>query len=206
MTEYLTIHPDNPQLRFIGQAAKLIEKGAIVVFPTDSCYALGCHLDDKEALKRIRRIRELDKHHHFTLICQNLSQVGVFAQVSNRTYRLLRAHTPGAYTFILPASRAVPKRLHHPKRKTLGFRIPNNKIVDSLLVELQQPLLSVTLILPGKTLPLTDAAEIVATLNHQVDLIINGGHCGTEPTTVVDLETTVPEVLRYGKGDPSPFI
>lgn len=206
MAEYLTIHPDNPQPRLIKQAVKHIEQGAVVAFPTDSCYALGCHLGDKEALNRIRRIRELDKRHHFTLICRDLSEVGTFALVSNRSYRLLRAHTPGAYTFILPASREVPKRLHNPKRKTIGLRVPNNRIINSLLAELQQPLLSVTLILPHKTQPLTDAEAIVATVDRQVDLIIDGGHCGTEPTTVVDLETAIPEVLRYGKGDPNPFI
>ena len=140
------------------------------------------------------------------MICRDLSEVGTFAQVSNRAYRLLRAHTPGAYTFILPASREVPRRLHNPKRKTIGLRVPDNKIVDSLLAELGQPLLSVTLILPGKTRPLTDADAIVTALDNQVDLIIDGGHCGTEPTTVVDLETVIPEVLRYGKGDPNPFI
>ncbi len=206
MAEYLIIHPDNPQPRFIKQAAKQIAQGAVVAFPTDSCYALGCHLGDKEALNRIRRIRALDKRHHFTLICRDLSEVGTFAQISNRAYRLLRAHTPGAYTFILAASREVPKRLHNPKRKTIGLRVPDNTIVNSLLTELQQPLLSVTLILPHQTQPLTDAETIITLLEHQIDLIIDGGHCGTEPTTVVDLETAIPNVLRYGKGDPSPFI
>ena len=206
MAEYLEIHVDNPQPRLIKQAVKLIERGAVTAFPTDSCYALGCHLGDKGALERIRRIRALDKHHHFTLICRDLSELGTYAQVSNRAYRLLRAHTPGAYTFILPASREVPKRLHNPKRKTIGLRVPANNIVDSLLEELQQPLLSVTLILPGETAALTDADDIVDALDKQVDLVIDGGHCGLEPTTVVDLETPIPEVLRLGKGDPQPFI
>jgi len=206
MAEYLEIHADNPQPRLIKQAVQLIGQGAVTAFPTDSCYALGCQIGDKEALARIRRVRELDKKHHFTLICRDLSELAAYAQVSNRTYRLLRAHTPGAYTFILPASREVPKRLHNPKRKTIGLRVPANNILESLLFELQQPLLSVTLILPNETQPLTSADEIIDALSKQIDLVIDGGDCGTAPTTVVDLETAVPEILRTGRGDPQPFI
>ena len=206
MAKYLSIHVDNPQPRLVKAAAKLIHQGAVTAFPTDSCYALGCCLGDKNAVERIRRIRHLDKQHHFTLICRDLSELGTYAQVSNAAYRLLRAHTPGNYTFILPASREVPKRLHHEKSKTIGLRIPRHGIIDSLLLELQQPLLSVTLILPDETEPLTDAKAIINRLNKQIDLIIDGGYCGTEPTTVVDLKTAIPEILRYGKGDPRAFL
>ena len=206
MAEYLEIHTQNPQSRLIRRAVKLIEQGAVTVFPTDSCYALGCHIGDRDALARIRCIRQLDKAHHFTLICRDLSELGTYAQVSNRAYRLLRAHTPGAYTFILPASREVPKRLANLKRKTIGLRVPENMIVKSLLHELQQPLLSVTMILAGEADALTNAAEISDRLDQQVDLIIDGGYCGTASTTVVDLETAIPEILRLGRGDPQPFI
>ena len=205
MAKVLTIHPQNPQQRLVTQAAEMIRKGAVVAFPTDSCYALGCHLDDAAAIERIRKIRQLDKKHHFTLMCANLSELGTYAIVNNRSYRLLKANTPGAYTYILQASREVPKRLHHPKRKTIGLRVPENLILHVLLAELNEPLLSVTLILPNSEAPLGDADDIIQQLNAQVDLIIDGGHCGTEPTTVVDLEEVVPKILRVGRGDSGPF-
>lgn len=206
MAKYLSIHIDNPQPRLIKQAAVHIQQGAVVAFPTDSCYALGCCFGDKNAIERIRHIRHLDKQHHFTLICRDLSELGVYAQVSNSAYRLLRAYTPGDYIFILPASREVPKRLYHRKRKTIGLRIPRHNIVNSLLMELGQPLLSVSLILPNEPQPLIDAEAIIITLGKQVDLIIDGGYCGIELTTVVDLTTSIPEILRYGKGDPQAFL
>ncbi len=206
MAKYLPIHADNPQPRLIREAVQLIHQGAVTAFPTDSCYALGCCLGDKNAVERIRRIRQLDKQHHFTLICRDLSELSTYANVSNAAYRLLRAHTPGNYTFILPASREVPKRLHHQKSKTIGLRIPQHDIIDILLMKLKQPLLSVTLILPDKTEPLTDAEAIINRLDKQIDLLIDGGYCGIEPTTVVDLKTSIPKILRYGKGDPKPFL
>ena len=198
---YLEIHPDNPQARLIKQADAMLRKGCIAAIPTDSCYALVCHIGDKAAQARITRIRQLDKQHHFTLLCADLSELGAYAQVNKSAYRILRHYTPGPYTFILPATRDVPKRLANPKRKTIGMRVPDNAIVHSLLARLQEPLLSVTLIMPPDSEPLTDANTIVDALDKRVDLIIDGGHCGLEPTTVVDLETTVPEVLRQGKGE-----
>ncbi len=206
MAQYFQIHPQNPQPRLIEQAVALIRQGGVVAYPTDSSYALGCHIGDKAALERIRRIRQLDEKHNFTLICRDLSEVALYAKVSNANYRILKANTPGAYTFILLATREVPRRLQHARRKTIGLRIPENKIVDALLAELGEPLMSVTLILPGEDYLLNDPEEIRERLEHQVDAVIDGGSCDTEPTTVVHLEEKVPHITRCGKGDIKPIL
>jgi tRNA threonylcarbamoyl adenosine modification protein (Sua5/YciO/YrdC/YwlC family) len=177
----------------------------VVVYPTDSAYALGCHIGDKNALDRIRRIRKLDDRHNFTLVCRDLSEISTYAKVDNRVYRLLRHSTPGPYTFILRATSEVPRRLMHPKRKTVGLRVPDNRIASALMEDLGEPLMSVTLIMPGEELPLIDPYDIRETLEHQVDLVIDGGYCGMEATTVVDLADELPIVLRAGKGDVAPF-
>ncbi|HFD78939.1 MAG TPA: threonylcarbamoyl-AMP synthase [Gammaproteobacteria bacterium] len=200
MSQYFEIHPQNPQPRLIRQAADIIRAGGVVVLPTDSSYAIACHLDDKAAAERIRRIRQLDKNHNFTLVCRDLSEIASYARVDNAAYRLLKARTPGPYTFILRATAIVPRRLQHPKRKTIGVRVPDHAVITELLKEYGQPLMSSTLILPGKEFPETDAWEIREQLEHQVDLIVDGGHCGVEPTTVVDLTGPLPQVLRRGKG------
>ena len=200
MTQYLTIHPIHPQKRLIQQAVKMIQDGGLVVYPTDSCYALGCHLGDKDALERMRRLRAVDANHNFTLMCRDLSEIGTYSQVDNSMFRLLRSYTPGAFTFILKATREVPRRLQTPKRKTIGLRIPQNPIALALLAQLEQPLMSTTLILPGDPLPMTEADEIRACLGKQVDLIIDGGSCDIEPTTVIDLVDGRYEILRQGKG------
>jgi len=200
MTQYLTIHPIHPQKRLIQQAVKMIQDGGLVVYPTDSCYALGCHLGDKDALERMRRLRAVDANHNFTLMCRDLSEIGTYSQVDNSMFRLLRSYTPGAFTFILKATREVPRRLQTPKRKTIGIRIPQNPIALALLAQLEQPLMSTTLILPGDPLPMTEADEIHACLGKQVDLIIDGGSCDIEPTTVIDLVDGRYEILRQGKG------
>ncbi len=200
MSQYFEIHPENPQLRLIRQAVGIINKGGVIVYPTDSCYALGCLIGDKEAMERIRRIRKVDKDHHFTLMCRDLSEISTYAKIDNDAFRLMRSHTPGAYTFILNATREVPKRLLHPKRKTIGIRVPDNQIALALLEELGQPLLSSTLILPETDLPLTDPYQIRILLEHQVDLVIDGGFCDIEPSTVIDMTDGMPMVLRQGKG------
>jgi len=205
MSQFFHIHPDNPQPRLITHAVEIIREGGVIVYPTDSGYALGCHLGDKQAVGRLRRIRELDERHHLTLVCSDLSQIATYARLDNSNYRLIKAHTPGPYTFILTATREVPRRLMHPKRKTIGLRIPDNRIAQALLRELGEPLMSTTLILPGEELPLTDPYEIRQLLEHEVDLVIDGGFCGFEPTTVVDLTGDTPRILRRGAGDPSPF-
>lgn len=205
MSQFFQIHPDNPQARLVRQAVDIIKQGGVVVYPTDSAYALGCHIGDKTALDRIRRIRKLDDRHNFTLVCRDLSEIATYAKVSNAVYRLLRHTTPGPYTFILPATSEVPRRLMHPKRKTVGLRVPDNAIAAALLADLGEPLMSVTLIMPGDELPLTDPYDIRATLEHEVDLVIDGGYCGMEPTTVVDLADETPLVTRVGKGDVAPF-
>ncbi len=199
--QYLVIHPENPQPRLISQAVAVLRHGGIVVYPTDSSYALGCHLGDKAALERIRRIRQLDAQHNFTLMCQDLSELATYARVGNQAFRLLKALTPGPYTFILTASREVPRRLQHPRRKTIGLRVPDHPIAQALLETLGEPMLSVTLILPGDDMPLTDPEEIRERIGKQVDVIIDGGYCGHEPTTVIDLSGESPQVVREGKGD-----
>lgn len=205
MSQFFQIHPDNPQARLIRQAVDIIRKGGVVVYPTDSAYALGCHIGDKSALDRIRRIRKLDDRHNFTLVCRDLAQIATYAKVNNSVYRLLRHATPGPYTFILLATSEVPKRLMHPKRKTVGLRVPENPIVDALLADLGEPLMSVTLIMPGDDLPLIDPYDIREVLEHEVDLVIDGGYCGMEATSVIDMADDVPLVLRAGKGDIAPF-
>ncbi len=205
MSQFFQIHPDNPQARLVRQAVDIIRGGGVVVYPTDSAYALGCHIGDKAALDRIRRIRKLDDRHNFTLVCRDLSEIATYARVSNAVYRLLRQTTPGPYTFILPATSEVPRRLLHPKRKTVGLRVPDNAIASALLADLGEPLMSVTLILPGDELPLIDPYDIRETLEHDVDLVIDGGYCGMEPTTVIDLADDSPVVVRQGKGDATPF-
>lgn len=205
MTQYLYIHPENPQARLIRQAVMLIRDGAVIAYPTDSAYALGCHLGDKPALERITRIRELNDKHSFTLLCRDLSDIATYAKVDNATYRLLKAHTPGAYTFILNASSEVPRRILHPKRKTIGIRIPDHIICQALLAELDEPLLTTTLQLPGDTEPLNDPEIIRDRLGSRLELIIDGGYGTLEATTVVDLTGDAPVILREGLGDPAPF-
>lgn len=205
MSQFFQIHPDNPQARLISQAVEIINKGGLVAYPTDSAYALGCHIGDKAALDRIRAIRQLDKHHNFTLVCKDLSELSTYAKVSNQTFRLLKNHTPGAYTFILEATSEVPKRLMHPKRKTIGLRVPDNAIVQALLDELREPLMTSSLMMPGDEYPLLDPYDIRETLEHQLELVIDGGFCGMEPTTVIDLTGETPELIRQGKGDFAPF-
>jgi tRNA threonylcarbamoyl adenosine modification protein (Sua5/YciO/YrdC/YwlC family) len=205
MSQFFQIHPENPQRRLIKQACKIIEDGGLVVYPTDSGYALGCHIGNKSAVERIRRIRELDADHNFTLVCRDLSELSTYAKFNNAVFRLLKAHTPGSYTFILPATKEVPRRLQHPRKKTIGLRIPNHTIALTLLDELNEPLMSSTLILPGEDMPMTEAEEINELIGKQVDLIIDGGACGAEPTTVIEFVDDVPEVVRTGMGDPAPF-
>lgn len=200
MSQFFEVHPDNPQARLIRQAADILADGGVVVVPTDSSYAIVCHLDDKSAVERIQRIRQLDKHHNFTLLCRDLSEIATYARVDNVAYRLLKAYTPGPYTFLLRATAEVPRRLQHPKRKTIGIRVPDHAILQALLMEHNQPLMSTSLILPGHEFPETDAGEIRERLEHQVDLIVDGGSCGVEPTTVVDLTEPAPAVIRHGRG------
>lgn len=201
MAQFFQIHPENPQHRLIQQAVEIIRKGGLVVYPTDSAYALGCHIGDKDALERVRSLRKLDKHHNFTLMCRDLSELATYARVNNQVFRLLKNHTPGAYTFILEATADVPRRLLHPKRKTIGLRVPDNPIALALLEELGEPLMTSSLLLPGEEYPMTDPYDIRETLEHQVDLVIDGGYCGLEPTTVVDLTEETPQLVRQGKGD-----
>ena len=205
MSQFYQIHPENPQARLIRNAVDIIHNGGVLVYPTDSGYALGCHIGDKTALDRIRRIRKLDDKHNFTLVCRDLSEIATYAKVNNTSYRLLRHTTPGPYTFILQATNEVPRRLMHPKRKTVGLRVPDNAIAAALLADLGEPLMSVTLIMPGDEFPLTDPYDIRETLEHEVDLVIDGGYCGMEPTTVVDLADNSSVILRAGKGDVTPF-
>jgi|TARA_R100001244_G_scaffold67607_2_gene55351 tRNA threonylcarbamoyl adenosine modification protein (Sua5/YciO/YrdC/YwlC family) len=205
VSQFFQIHPETPQKRLINQAVDILRKGGVIVYPTDSAYAIGCHLGDKQAADRIKRIRRLDDKHNFTLMCRDLSDIGVFAKVDNTQYRLLKNFTPGAYTFILDATSEVPRRLLHPKRKTIGMRVPDNAIVQALLAELGEPIMSSTLILPGDEDPMTDPYDIRETLEHELDLIIDGGFCGLEATTVVNMTGDAPEVTRVGKGDPEPF-
>jgi tRNA threonylcarbamoyl adenosine modification protein (Sua5/YciO/YrdC/YwlC family) len=196
MSQFLQIHPDNPQPRLIDQAVQLIRKGAVVVYPTDSGYALGCHLGDKHAINKIRRIRGLSEKHNFTLICRDLSELGTYAHVDNSAYRLLKSHTPGPYTFILRATGEVPKRLMQAKRRTIGLRVPDNAITQALLGQLDEPMMSVTMMLPGEELPMTDPYDIRE---------IDGGFCGMEPTSIIDLVDGTPQIIRRGQGDVSLF-
>jgi tRNA threonylcarbamoyl adenosine modification protein (Sua5/YciO/YrdC/YwlC family) len=206
MSQFFAIHPVNPQPRLIKQAVKIVQEGGVIVYPTDSAYALGCRLADKTALERIRQIRGLDEKHKFTLVCRDLSELSTYAFVDNTAFRILKAHTPGPYTFILKATREVPRRLLHPKRNTIGIRVPDNKILKALLEELNEPLMSVTLILPGEELPFMEAQDINEALGKQVDLIIDGGACGSTPTTIVDLVDGTPSIIRVGKGDVNTLI
>jgi len=204
MSQFFQIHPDNPQARLIKQAAQIIHSGGIVALPTDSCYALVCHLDDKAAVEKLRRIRGVDDKHHLTLLCRDLSEIAEYARVDNRQFRFLKAATPGPYTVILEATKCVPRRLSHPSRKTIGLRVPENAIAHALLEELGQPLLGATLILPGDAEMLNDAESIRERLEKQVDLIV-GGACSLEPTTVIDLTGSEPVLVRHGRGDPAMF-
>jgi tRNA threonylcarbamoyl adenosine modification protein (Sua5/YciO/YrdC/YwlC family) len=205
MSIYLQLHPISPQRRYLRQAVDCLRSGGVIVYPTDSCYALGCHIGDKAALERIRIIRETDRNHHFTLVCRDLADVGKYALVENWQYRLLRAHTPGAYTFLLKASKETPRRLKHERRGTIGLRVPDHPVTQLLLAELNEPVMSSTLLLPGEDLPRTDARDIYERLEHSVDLVLDGGNCGLVPTSVIDLSGNHAEVVRVGRGDVTPF-
>ncbi|MBS9403211.1 threonylcarbamoyl-AMP synthase [Halomonas sp. TRM85114] len=205
MSQFFQIHPDNPQKRLIDQAVQIIRNGGVIAYPTDSGYALGCHLGDKKAIEKIKWLRSLDDKHNFTLICSDLSQIGTYAKVDNDVFRLLKARTPGAYTFILQATNEVPRLLLHPKRRSIGVRVPDHRITHALLAELGEPLMSVTLIPVGDTLPMTDAEKIRERYGAHLDLIIDGGACHLEPTSVIDLRELPPKILREGRGDTEPF-
>lgn len=200
MSQYFSLHPQNPQARLVKQTIAIIQAGGVVVYPTDSCYALGCHLDDKAAVEKIARIRQVNNEYNFTLLCRDLSEVGNYAKVDNVAFRFMKALTPGPFTFILKATREVPRRLQNPKRKTIGLRVPEHVIAQAILTALNEPLLTTTLIMPGKTMPETEPEQIRELLEKQVDLIIDGGHCGIEPTTVIDFTNDSPEIVRQGKG------
>lgn len=203
MTRLVEVHPDNPQQRLIAQVADSLREGALVAYPTDSGYALGCQLGNAAGIERIKRLRQLDDKHHFTLVCADFAQLGQFVRVSNSDYRLIRSCTPGPFTFILPATREVPRRLMHPKKKTVGVRLPDNAVALALLADLGEPLMSATLIMPGDTDPLSDGAEVAERVGAEVDVIVEAGFCGGEPTTVIDLSQSPPEVVRQGSGDTS---
>lgn len=201
MSQYFEIHPDNPQPRLIHQAVKIIRDGGVIAYPTDSSYALGCHIGDKASMERIRRIRRVEKEHNFTLVCRDLSEIATYARVYDTDYRFMKGLTPGPYTFILRATREVPKRLQNPKRKTIGIRVPDSAIVQALLTELDEPIMSSSLILPGKKTPMSDPWDIREALEHELDLVIDGGFCGIDPTAVVDLTEQPPRLARSGKQD-----
>jgi tRNA threonylcarbamoyl adenosine modification protein (Sua5/YciO/YrdC/YwlC family) len=205
VARYFDVHPDNPQPRAIAQVAALLREGALIAYPTDSCYALGCQVGNRAGLERIRELRRLDSRHHFTLVCRDFAQLGQLVRVSNSMFRLVKAATPGSYTFILPATHEVPRRLMHPRKHTVGVRIPAHPVAQALLAELGEPLLSSTLLLPGQDEPMTEGWEIKERLDHQIDAVIDAGECGKEPTTVVDLSEDEPVILRHGAGDPSRF-
>mgnify|MGYP002725442139 CR=1 FL=1 len=205
MAQILEIHPLNPQPRLIQQAVEVVHRGGVIAYPTDSSYALGCHIGDKQAMERIRKIRQVGSDHNFTLVCPNLSDLSLYAKVDNTSFRLMKRVMPGPYTLILRASREVPRRLQHPKRKTIGLRVPDNRVAHALMEALGEPLMSSTLIPPGADFPLNDPYEIEEQMGHAFDLIIDGGPCGVEPTTVVNMVDGIPEVVRTGCGDPSPF-
>lgn len=206
MAQFFQIHPENPQGRLVNQAADILQRGGLVAFPTDSAYAIGCHLGDKNAIDRIRQIRKLDKHHNFTLMCRDLSELATYAKVSNSVFRMLKAHTPGPYTFVLEATNEVPRRVMHPKRKTIGLRVPDNNIALELIAALGEPLMTSTLIMPGEEYPLTDPYDIRETLEHHLDLVVDGGYCGMEATTVIDLTGDTPELIRQGCGSYEDFL
>jgi tRNA threonylcarbamoyl adenosine modification protein (Sua5/YciO/YrdC/YwlC family) len=205
MARYFDIHPANPQRRAISQVADVVRQGGVIAYPTDSCYALGCQLGNKDGIERIRAIRQLDDRHHLTLVCQDFAQLGQFVQVPNRVFRAIKAATPGRYTFILPATKEVPRRLQHPGKKTIGVRIPDHLVTQALLAELGEPLVSSTLLLPGQDDPMTQGWEINEQLGDALDAVIDSGNCGTEPTTVIDFSQDEPEIVRRGAGDPSEF-
>jgi tRNA threonylcarbamoyl adenosine modification protein (Sua5/YciO/YrdC/YwlC family) len=205
MAQYFEIDPGHPQPRLIARAAEIVAAGGVIAYPTDSCYALGCHTGDKDAMLRLRRIRGVDERHHLTLMCRDLSELGTYARVDNVRYRLLKALTPGSYTFILEATRELPRRLLHPRRRTIGLRVPDHPVAQALLAALGEPLLSATLALPDDELPLDDGREIRRRLEHRLELVLDGGSCGTEPTTVVDLTGPAPRIVREGKGSLAPF-
>jgi tRNA threonylcarbamoyl adenosine modification protein (Sua5/YciO/YrdC/YwlC family) len=200
LAQLFTIHPDNPQPRLIRQAAEIVRGGGVIVYPTDSCYALGCHIGDKAAMERIRAIRGVNEKHHLTLVCRDLAEIGQYARFDNSQFRLLKAATPGSYTFILKATRQVPKRLLHPSRQTIGLRVPDHNVAHALLAELNEPLLSSTLMLPGDDTPLNDGEEIRERLGHAIDAVLDAGSCGIVPTTVIDLTGDTPVISRVGKG------
>jgi tRNA threonylcarbamoyl adenosine modification protein (Sua5/YciO/YrdC/YwlC family) len=205
MARYFDVHPENPQPRVIGQIVDVVRDDGLIAYPTDSCYAFGCQLGNRGGIDRIREIRRLDDRHHFTLVCRDFAQLGQFVHVSNSVFRLVKAATPGSYTFILPATREVPRRLMHPRKRTVGVRVPGHPVVQALLAELGEPLMSSTLLLPGLDEPLTQGWEIKERLDHVLDAVVDAGGCGTEPTTVVDLSQPEPQILRRGAGDPRRF-
>jgi tRNA threonylcarbamoyl adenosine modification protein (Sua5/YciO/YrdC/YwlC family) len=205
MARYFDVHPENPQPRVIGQIVDVVRDDGLIAYPTDSCYAFGCQLGNRGGIDRIREIRRLDDRHHFTLVCRDFAQLGQFVHVSNSVFRLVKAATPGSYTFILPATREVPRRLMHPRKRTVGVRVPGHPVVQALLAELGEPLMSSTLLLPGLDEPLTQGWEIKERLDHVLDAVVDAGDCGTEPTTVVDLSQPEPQILRRGAGDPRRF-
>ena len=203
--QFISIHPDNPQQRLAAMAVNVLNEGGVIVYPTDSAYALGCHIGDKNAMERLRRIRELDNRHNFTLMCRDLSEISIYAKVGKPHYRLMKSLTPGPYTFILKATREVPKRLQNPRRRTIGLRVPENNIALQILDTLNEPIMSSTLIMPGEELPMVDPEDMFERLKNKVDVVIDGGSCGMEPTTVIDLEEEQAVVVRQGKGDFSMF-
>jgi tRNA threonylcarbamoyl adenosine modification protein (Sua5/YciO/YrdC/YwlC family) len=205
MAKYFDVHPVDPQPRVIRQVADIVRADGVIVYPTDSCFALGCQLGNRDGIGAIKSVRQLDQHHHFTLACQNFAQLGQLVVVDNRVFRAIKAATPGSYTFILPATKEVPRRLLHPKKKTVGVRIPAHPVAQALLAELGEPLVSSTLLLPGEDDALTDGWEIKERLNDAVDAVLDAGTCGTDPTTVIDFSEGDPEIVRYGAGDPSQF-
>jgi tRNA threonylcarbamoyl adenosine modification protein (Sua5/YciO/YrdC/YwlC family) len=205
VAKYFDVHPDNPQPRTISQVVGVIRGGGLIAYPTDSCFALGCRMGDKDGLARIREIRHLDERHHFTLVCRDFAQLGQFATINNSLFRSIKAATPGPYTFVLPATREVPRRLLHPRKKTVGVRIPDHVVAQTILAELGEPLVSSTLLMPGEEEPMTQGWEIKEALDHQLDAVIDSGECGTVPTTVIDFSSGEAEILRKGAGDPSRF-
>jgi len=205
VSQFFNIHPENPQGHLIREAASIVRRGGVIIYPTDSAYALGCQMGDKQAIDRIRRIRQLDEKHNLTLICRDLSELSYYAQFDNIIYRLLKAHTPGPYTFVLKATSEVPRRLQHPKRKTIGLRVPDHPIVQALLEALDEPLISTTLMLPGADAPIVEPQAIRDLLGKRIDLVIDGGPCGVEPTSIIDLVDGAPRIIRAGKGDVTPF-